>query len=153
MKVKKLSKFQLFIIRLGIRIRYITAVYDRFQKRIIIGFGLYQLGVGCVLWCDRWKDFQRMLRQYKGPKKRFIFVERHDNGDWWFHPRNGYFRTKRGAEKGFKRSFWWDLNRPHKILKIPHKFPVGYNGEWNSWYSRDCVTFTQDKMEYKHSII
>ena len=86
-------------------------------------------------------------------KRKYIFVEQHDNGDWWFHPRNGYYTTEQAAEDSFSKSFWWDNKRPHKVLKVECHFPNGYYGDWNSWYSRDCVTFTQDIMEYKHSII
>jgi len=91
--------------------------------------------------------------ELKWRKRKYIFVEQHDNGNWWFHPRHGYFKTKLGAKRLFKRSFWWDLKRPHKILKITKKFPAGYYGEWCSWYSQDLENFTQDKTEYKHSII
>lgn len=46
------------------KIPYITINWDKCQRRIVVGFGVYRLGVGCVLWCDKWKtlcDFWPIL--------------------------------------------------------------------------------------------
>lgn len=119
-----------------------------FWPYIILGyiiFGLIEL-IGKSL--D--KAHKEILKYF--PLK-YIYVEQHTNGDWWYHPRKeGYYRTKRLAEKSFRRSFWWDLDRPHKILEVNNKFPIGYQGDYNSWYSHDCQTFIQNFIEKEHKI-
>lgn len=42
------------------KIPYITIEYSKYERKIIVGFGLYKIGVGCVLWCRKWDDFKRI---------------------------------------------------------------------------------------------
>ena len=39
------------------KIPYITINLDKYQRRIVVGFGVYRLGVGCVFWTDKCKTF------------------------------------------------------------------------------------------------
>lgn len=146
-EVGKVSAFRLFVIKRRIRIPYMTFQYDKYQKRVVIGWAIHHLGCGCVLWTDKFSQLVKFIKDSK--YRRFIFVEQHENGYFWFHPRTGYHRTKRGALKSFKRSFWWDLERPYLILEIAQQFPTGYDGDYNSWYTTDCEVFTQDRLEKK----
>ena len=46
------------------KIPYITINWDKYQRRIVVGVGVYRLGVGRVFWCDKWKalfDFWPIL--------------------------------------------------------------------------------------------
>ena len=44
------------------RIPYITIEYSKYEHKFIVGFGLYKIGVGCVLWCREYDDFKGMWR-------------------------------------------------------------------------------------------
>ena len=44
------------------RIPYITIEYSKYENKFIVGFGLYKIGIGCVLWCREWDDFKGMWR-------------------------------------------------------------------------------------------
>lgn len=44
------------------KIPYITIEYSKYERKIVVGFGLYKIGVGRVLWCRKWDDFKRMWR-------------------------------------------------------------------------------------------
>ena len=46
----------------------------------------------------------------------YSLIERHLDGSWWYHPGHT-FDTPEEAEECFKRSFWWDLERPHKVIE------------------------------------
>ena len=61
----------------------------------------------------------------------FSVIEQHFDGCWWYHPRLT-FDSKENAEEGFKKHFWWDLERPHKIIEHIEPFPQKYG-----WYSTD----------------
>ena len=149
-EIGKVNAFRLFVIKRRIRIPYMTVQYDKYKKRIVVGWAVHHLGCGCVLWTDKFSQLVKFIKDSR--YRRFIFVEQHTNGHFWFHPRTGYHRTKRGALKSFKRSFWWDLERPYLILEIAQKFPTGYDGDYNSWYTKDCEVFTQDKLEKKFTL-
>lgn len=43
------------------KIPYITIEYRKCEHKFIVGFGLYKIGVGCVLWCREWDVFKHML--------------------------------------------------------------------------------------------
>lgn len=148
----KMSRLRLFLIKLKIRIPYITIGYDKYQKRVVIGFGLLQLGIGCISWSTNWESIFKQTRWNKLIDRKYIFVERHNNGDWWFHPRCGYYRTKRQAEKAFKSHFGYDSTRPHKILKLTKAFPSGYEGDWQSWVTSDLEHFIQINKEIEFNI-
>lgn len=66
--------------------------------------------------------------------KYYSIAEQHTNGDWWYHPRLT-FKSKKEAEEGFKTHFWWDLERPYKILVHSISFPI--KKDLSSWYSAD----------------
>lgn len=55
------------------KIPYITIEYSKYEHKIIVGFGLYKIGVGCVLWCRKWDDSKRIwgyLRNEQYNRKR-----------------------------------------------------------------------------------
>ena len=56
----------------------------------------------------------------------YSFLERHTDGYWWYHPRST-FDTPEDAEKNFQERFWWDLDRPHIIVKHKVEFPQDYS--------------------------
>ena len=39
------------------KLPYITINWDKLQRKIVVGFAIYRVGIGCVLWCDEWKNF------------------------------------------------------------------------------------------------
>lgn len=49
------------------KIPYITLAFDHFVNKLVIGFGLYDTKIkGCILWCDRLKDFIYLAKhEYK----------------------------------------------------------------------------------------
>lgn len=58
-------------------------------------------------------------------KEYYDFVEQHLDGSWWYHGgwKDNNFDTRQEAETNFKERFWWDLERPFRILKHMSKFP------------------------------
>lgn len=60
----------------------------------------------------------------------YSYLERHNDGSWWYHRCS--FNTKEEAEESFRKSFWWDAEREHKIIKHDEPFPditlFTYNG-------------------------
>jgi len=52
----------------------------------------------------------------------YSFLEQHNDGSWWYHPGCTY-ETEGKAKQGFKKMFWWDLDRPHKIISHSIPFP------------------------------
>ena len=65
----------------------------------------------------------------------YSLLEQHNDGSWWYHPRCTY-ETEEKAEEGFRKEFWWDLERPHKIIQHNKPFPQGY-----SRCTRDFIHF------------
>lgn len=49
-------------------------------------------------------------------KVMYSLLEQHNDGSWWYHPGNTY-NSPEEAEEAFKKIFWWDLDRPHKVIK------------------------------------
>ena len=82
----------------------------------------------------------------------YICVERHFNGDWWYHPIMGYHKNPLRAIGKAKRVFWYDPKRPMKILKIKHRFPKIEGKENKSWFSKDCKNFYMDIYFINHRI-
>lgn len=74
----------------------------------------------------------------------FSIVEQHIDGRWWYHPRLTY-NSKDEAREGFKKVFWWDLERPYKIVEHTIPFPQ------KTLYSGDCVNwfdnYTEERFE------
>ena len=58
-------------------------------------------------------------------KEYYDFVEQHTDGIWWYHGAWGdnNHGTREKAENNFKERLWWDLERPHRILRHRDKFP------------------------------
>ena len=52
----------------------------------------------------------------------YSFLEQHKDGSWWYHPGCTY-ETEEEAEEEFKKKFWWDLDRPHKVISHSTPFP------------------------------
>lgn len=52
----------------------------------------------------------------------YSLLEQHKDGSWWYHPGMTY-ETPEECEDRFKASFWWDLDRPHKVIKHSVPFP------------------------------
>ena len=65
----------------------------------------------------------------------YSLIEQHKNGSWWYHPGHT-FATREEAEECFKRSFWWDLDRPHDIIEHDEPLFQEY-----STYTTDGKTF------------
>lgn len=51
----------------------------------------------------------------------YSYLEKHNDGSWWYHRRS--YETKEEAEESFRKSFWWDIDRKHKIIKHNEQFP------------------------------
>ena len=64
----------------------------------------------------------------------FYLIEQHLNGSWWCHQQHNPYKSRDDAEEGFKKVFWWDLDRPHKVIEIATLLPE------KLLYSWDCVT-------------
>lgn len=46
----------------------------------------------------------------------YSLLERHADGSLWYHPGHT-FATPEEVEADFKRTFWWDLDRPHLVFE------------------------------------
>ena len=64
----------------------------------------------------------------------YSVLEQHNDGSWWYHPKFTH-DTEKDAEEYFKKAFWWDLDRPHKIVEHTKPFPQ------KTISSFDCVHF------------
>ena len=51
----------------------------------------------------------------------YSLIEQHKDGSWWYHP-GDTFNTPEEVETCFKETFWWDLERPHKVFE--HEEPM-----------------------------
>ena len=80
----------------------------------------------------------------------YIFVERHNDGSWWWHSYMGYAQSEEEAEEIFSRFFWYDIKRPHKILAVENHFPE--SGKDTSWFSRDLKHFFEHYTLKEHTI-
>ena len=65
----------------------------------------------------------------------YSLLEQHNDGSLWYHP-GWTFDTKEQAEEKFKKSFWFDENRPHMIIE--HDEPIFQD---YSTCTRDGKTF------------
>ena len=65
----------------------------------------------------------------------YSLLERHIDGPWWYHP-GMTFNTAKQARDAFKRRFWWDLSRVHKVFKHQKPLPQAYDS-----YTTDFKTF------------
>lgn len=66
----------------------------------------------------------------------FSILERHNDGSWWYHP-GMTFGTPEECEERFRSSFWWDLDRPHKVIE--HSVPLP---------KETCYTFDFKTFEF-----
>lgn len=62
-----------------------------------------------------------MAREETESKVLYSLLEKHNDGTWWYHP-GCTFDSQQAAEDAFKKMFWWDLSRPHKIFE--HRKPL-----------------------------
>ena len=46
----------------------------------------------------------------------YSLLEQHNDGSWWYHPGKTYDTPER-VEEAFKKSFWYDLDRPHRVFE------------------------------------
>ena len=67
----------------------------------------------------------------------FSLLEQHNDGSWWYHPGCTY-NTREEAEERFKKSFWWDLTRPHFVFEHTEPLP------------QDCSTCTKNGGQTFH---
>lgn len=52
----------------------------------------------------------------------YSVLEQHVDGSWWYH--TGMTEsTEKAAEEHFNRVFWFDKNRPHKVVAHTKPFP------------------------------
>ena len=60
----------------------------------------------------------------------YSYLEKHNDGSWWYHKES--YATKEEAENSFNKSFWWDKNREHVIIKhykpLPNMTLSTFNG-------------------------
>ena len=60
----------------------------------------------------------------------YSLLEQHNDGSWWYHP-GWTFKSEKEAEEKFKKSFWWDEKRPHKIIR--HTVPIEQDYSTCTW--------------------
>lgn len=74
-------------------------------------------------------------------------LEQHESGDWWYHP--GFtFDSAQAAEDKFAKAFWWDPQRPHRILEHEHPFPQDgsiYTTDFENFGFGGLITWTKSK--------
>lgn len=56
----------------------------------------------------------------------YSVFEQHKDGSWWYHP-GLTWESEKDAEQDFKERFWWDLGRPHKIIKHTNELFQDYS--------------------------
>ena len=56
----------------------------------------------------------------------YSLLEQHNDRSWWYHPGCTY-KTEKEAEEAFKKRFWWDLERPYKIISHSIAFPQDFS--------------------------
>lgn len=65
----------------------------------------------------------------------YSLLEQHNDGTWWYHPGMTY-DTPEEVEEGFRASFWWDIDRPHRAFEHKKPLPQEY-----ATYTRDFKSF------------
>ena len=65
----------------------------------------------------------------------FYIIEQHVDGSWWYHNRINPNKSREEAEESFKKEFFWDLERTHKIIETTTLLPDKTLVSW------DCVTW------------
>lgn len=77
----------------------------------------------------------------------FYLIEQHVDKSWWYHPQFNPYNSIKEAEKGFKKQFWYELDRPHRVIETTSVLPKKTLCSWDceEWFN--CFGVDKYKVE------